>query len=85
MIELAQTTGGDASDPRHTAALIDRVQLLRLVLPGLATDVAIARREAARLRCENAKLNARVRELEAQSAASAQELPPVAIGSGAAS
>jgi hypothetical protein len=46
------------------AALVDRIQKLRLVLPAMAQDAAVARREAAQLRRENARLQARLRELE---------------------
>jgi hypothetical protein len=37
-------------------ALIERLATLRKILPAMATEVAIARREGARLRRENAKL-----------------------------
>jgi hypothetical protein len=40
------------------AALLDRLRTLRSILPALATEVAIARREGARLRRENARLRA---------------------------
>jgi regulator of replication initiation timing len=49
---------------RPDDALMQRMQMLRSILPTLATEVAIARREAARLRLENATLRARVDELE---------------------
>jgi hypothetical protein len=49
---------------RSDDALMQRVQALRSILPTLATEVAIARREAARLRLENATLQARIDELE---------------------
>jgi hypothetical protein len=38
------------------AALLERLRTLRTILPAMATEVAIARREGARLRRENAKL-----------------------------
>lgn len=54
----ASYAGADA------AALIERVQKLRVLLPAFAHETATARREAARLRAENAKLKRRVAELE---------------------
>lgn len=45
-------------------ALVDRIRTLRSVLPALASEVAIARREAARLRRENAAMQSRIAELE---------------------
>jgi hypothetical protein len=42
------------------AALVDRIQLLRTVLPALASDLADARREIRRLRRENARLKQRL-------------------------
>lgn len=44
------------------AALIERVQALRAILPRMAEDVARARREAARLRVENGELRRRLGE-----------------------
>jgi hypothetical protein len=41
------------------------VQKLRSLLPAFAQDTAVARREAAALRSENAKLRRRMVELEA--------------------
>jgi regulator of replication initiation timing len=49
-----------------TAALLDRLQKLRSLLPAFAQEAAAARREAARLRVENTKLQTRLAELEAQ-------------------
>ena len=49
-----------------TAALIDRVHKLRILLPTMAQETAVARREVARLRSQNAKLQRRVEELEAR-------------------
>jgi len=46
-------------------AVIDRLQKLRVILPAMAQEAATARREAARLRCENARLTHRLAELEA--------------------
>jgi hypothetical protein len=52
------------------AELLERIHKLRSILPAMATEVAIARREGARLRRENAALQDRVAELEGR--------PPVA-------
>jgi phage shock protein A len=49
-----------------TAALIDRLQKLRNLLPTFAQEAAAARREADRLRRQNTKLQARLDELEAR-------------------
>ena len=46
------------------AALIDRLQNLRNLLPAFAQEAAAARREAARLRLQNTKLQTRLTELE---------------------
>ena len=54
------------SDP---ADLIDRLQKLRTLLPAFAQEAADARREAARLRTENATLQRRVAELETRAEA----------------
>jgi hypothetical protein len=43
---------------------LDRIQKLRSILPAMAAEVALARREGARLRRENAALRNRVAELE---------------------
>jgi hypothetical protein len=45
-------------------AVIDRLHKLRVLLPAMAQDTAEARREAARLRAENARLARRITELE---------------------
>ena len=55
--------------------LIERVQRLRVILPAMAQETADARREAARLRVENAKLQRRIAELER---AAAVHVPPEA-------
>ncbi|MEA2160937.1 MAG: hypothetical protein QOD66_3317 [Solirubrobacteraceae bacterium] len=47
------------------AALVDRLQKLRKLLPAFAQETAAARREAARLRLQNTKLQTRLAELEA--------------------
>jgi hypothetical protein len=44
--------------------LIERVHRLRVILPAMAQETADARREAARLRVENAKLQRRIADLE---------------------
>jgi hypothetical protein len=43
---------------------LDRIQKLRSILPAMAAEVALARREGARLRRENEALQNRVAELE---------------------
>jgi phage shock protein A len=48
------------------AALVDRLQKLRNLLPAFAQEAAAARREAARLRLQNTKLQTRLAELEAR-------------------
>jgi phage shock protein A len=48
------------------AALLDRLQKLRNLLPAFAQETAAARREAARLRLQNTTLQTRLAELEAQ-------------------
>jgi hypothetical protein len=48
------------------AALGDRLQKLRNLLPAFAQEAAAARREAARVRLQNTKLQARLAELEAR-------------------
>jgi phage shock protein A len=49
-----------------TAALIDRLQKLRNLLPTFAQETAAARREADRLRRQNTKLETRLAELKAR-------------------
>ena len=51
------------SDPGE---LLDRLQKLRTLLPAFAQEAASARREAARLRSQNATLQRRIAELEAR-------------------
>jgi hypothetical protein len=48
------------------AALVDRLQELRNLLPAFAQEAAAARREAARLRLQNTTLQTRLAELEAR-------------------
>jgi len=45
-------------------AAIDRLRQLSIILPAMGQEVAAARREAARLRVENAQLLSRVAGLE---------------------
>jgi regulator of replication initiation timing len=52
----------------ESGELIERVHRLRVILPAMAQETADARREAARLRVENAKLQRRIAELERSSA-----------------
>jgi hypothetical protein len=58
------------SQPRATlggpgdSAAIDRLRRLSVILPAMAQEIAAARREAARLRVENARLLNRVSRLE---------------------
>jgi phage shock protein A len=62
-----------AADQPHVGTdvtdLLERVHKLRSLLPAFAQDTAVARREAAGLRSENAKLRRRMAELEAQQSA----------------
>jgi cell shape-determining protein MreC len=56
-------TGSSDSVSRRTtdvAALVDRIQLLRSVLPAMAEDLAHARRELRQVRRENARLKQRL-------------------------
>lgn len=48
------------------AALVDRLQKLRNLLPAFAAEAAAARRETARLRLQNTTLQTRLAELEAR-------------------
>jgi hypothetical protein len=48
------------------AALLDRLQGRRNLLPAFAQETAAARREAARLRLQNTKLQTRLAELKAR-------------------
>lgn len=61
-----------ASEPatRHApigpgeSAAIDRLRQLSVILPAMAQETAAARRDAARLRVENAQLLSRISRLE---------------------
>jgi hypothetical protein len=57
----------DTGPPQRLSerAVIDRLQKLRVVLPAMARETAEARREAIRLRAENARLVSRLAEIEA--------------------
>jgi phage shock protein A len=55
---------GSALRGQDDAALIERVQKLRMLLPAFAEEASRARREVARLRSENAELKRRVAEFE---------------------
>jgi phage shock protein A len=48
------------------AALVDRLQKLRKLLPAFAQEAAAARRETARLHLQNSRLQSRLAELEAR-------------------
>lgn len=54
-------------------AVFDRLSELRVILPAMAYETAVARREAARLRVENERLIARLAELQHNPAADAQK------------
>jgi hypothetical protein len=63
--DLKSTHASGSPLPSHDdAALFERLQKLRALLPAFAEEAARARREAARLRTENAKLRRRVAEFE---------------------
>jgi hypothetical protein len=53
-----------AARDSSNAALIERLRTLRSILPAMATEVAIARREGARLRRENATLRRQLAQVE---------------------
>ncbi|HEY4427433.1 MAG TPA: hypothetical protein VGN08_04445 [Solirubrobacteraceae bacterium] len=57
--------GASSAGPGERA-VIDRLHQLREVLPELAYDAAVARREAVRLRRENAKLQQRLSNAESK-------------------
>ena len=56
-------TSLDRAGPSESAA-IDRLRQLSVILPAMAQETAAARRDAARLRVENAQLLNRVSRLE---------------------
>jgi hypothetical protein len=53
-----------ASYEGSDSALLERLRTLRSIVPAMATEVAIARREGARLRRENESLRNRLAEME---------------------
>jgi hypothetical protein len=55
-VRAGRGTEGRASGRAGDAELLERLRTLRAILPAMATEVAIARREGARLRRENARL-----------------------------
>ncbi len=57
--------GGPVPAGTDAAALLERLQKLRKLLPAFAQETAAARREAARLRRQNTTLQTRLAELEA--------------------
>jgi hypothetical protein len=69
---LTRQSAADRSGSPHLgsdrAELIDRLEKLRILLPAFAQETAAARREAARLRSENAMLHRRLVQLETRSA-----------------
>ena len=58
--------GSPARADTDAGALVDRLQKLRNLLPAFAEETAAARRETARLRLQNTKLQTRLAELEAR-------------------
>jgi phage shock protein A len=62
VITSTHTVSSDSASRRaaEIAALVDRIQLLRTVLPAMASDLAHARREVQQLRRENARLKRRL-------------------------
>jgi hypothetical protein len=73
--EAGSETKRITPDTRHLVELgsepgelIERMEKLRALLPAFAQESAEARREAARLRSQNATLQRRVAELETRSA-----------------
>jgi regulator of replication initiation timing len=73
----ARLVNGPALDLRRAAgstsdaALLERLRTLRSIVPAMATEIAIARREGARLRTENARLRSRLAEVEEADASGA--------------
>lgn len=64
-----QSEPRDVPRPRHRQpdrAVIDRLAELTVILPALAQDAAVARREAARLRVDNRRLASSLAELQAR-------------------
>ncbi|MEA2373695.1 MAG: hypothetical protein QOD53_158 [Thermoleophilaceae bacterium] len=63
---MRREQGSPSRADTDAAALVDRLQKLRDLLPVFAQEAAAARREAARLRRQNTKLQSRLAELEAR-------------------
>lgn len=64
---MRSSASGGSGVPRlgpGQGELIDRVKKLRILVSAFAQETAAARREAARLRSQNAKLQRHVLELE---------------------
>jgi hypothetical protein len=71
-----------ASYEGSDSALLERLRTLRSIVPAMATEVAIARREGARLRRENESLRNRLTEMERGSAAGSEaRIDDVEVGS----
>jgi hypothetical protein len=68
---LQSGTRHSGTGPTEGAA-IDRLRQLSVILPAMAQEIAAARREAARLRVENAQLLNRVSGLERRRAGETQ-------------
>ncbi|HEY2437110.1 MAG TPA: hypothetical protein VGH93_08000 [Solirubrobacteraceae bacterium] len=67
MSATERIAAGRTAPPRlgsNPGELIDRIEKLRVLLPAFAMEVAAARREAARLRSQNATLKRRLVDLE---------------------
>jgi hypothetical protein len=64
-LRLADDDGSTGGEAQEREQLLDRLGSLRRVLPVLAQEMASARRQAARLRTDNRRLSAQVRELRA--------------------
>ena len=58
----------DANNDDRQRDVIDRLQQLRVILPAMALEAATAKRDAARLRRENAQLLSRLSRQEDLSA-----------------
>jgi phage shock protein A len=63
---MRREQGSSSRADTDSAALVDRLQKLRNLLPAFAQEAAAARREAARLRQQNTALQTRFAELEAR-------------------
>jgi phage shock protein A len=63
---MRRAQGSPSRADMDAAALVDRLQKIRNLLPAFAQEAAAARREAARLRLQNTTLQTRLAELEAR-------------------